>query len=77
MKNKSKQNRLKVTFCGIALFAATALSLMTGCQMPIGGQTLPSAYYLKDDVQYFPKGPEFKLQKEAEALRAARGVDGN
>jgi hypothetical protein len=67
-KNRNK-NWLKVAFCGIALCAATAL---TGCQMSVGGQTLPSAYYLKDDVQYFPKGPEFLLWREAEELRESR-----
>ena len=51
------------------------LGMTTGCQMSIGGQTLPSAYYLKDDIQYFPKGPEFKLQREADALRMARGEE--
>lgn len=39
-----------------------------GCQTTVGGQALPSAYYLKDDVQYFPAGPEFKLTKQVEAL---------
>lgn len=42
------------------------LALATGCQTTIGGQTLPSAYYLLDDVQYFPHGPEFVLTKEVE-----------
>lgn len=44
----------------------------TGCQVSIGGQTLPSAHYMTDDIQYFPKGPEFKLSREAAALKAAR-----
>jgi len=40
-----------------------------GClQTTIGGQTLPSAYYLDDDVQYFPKGPEQKLYRQIRAL---------
>jgi hypothetical protein len=40
-----------------------------GClQTNIGGQTLPSAYYLDDDVQYFPKGPETKLSNQIRAL---------
>ncbi|HEY0984677.1 MULTISPECIES: hypothetical protein [unclassified Schlesneria] len=40
-----------------------------GClQTTIGGQTLPSAYYLDDDVQYFPKGPEQKLSRQIRAL---------
>ena len=41
--------------------------LLTGCQSTVGGQTLPSAYYLRDDVQYFPAGPEFVLTKTVEA----------
>ncbi|MBN2578474.1 MAG: hypothetical protein JXB10_05735 [Pirellulales bacterium] len=42
----------------------------TGCQVDVGGQTLPSAYYLQDDVQYFPDGPEFPLAREAAAQKA-------
>jgi hypothetical protein len=44
---------------------------LTGCQVDVGGQTLPSAYYLTDDVQYYQEGPEFKLAREAAALKAA------
>ena len=59
-----------------ALLAGVALASvgLTGCQVDIGGQTLPSAYYLQDDIQYFPAGPEFKLSKEAAALKAATPV---
>lgn len=39
-----------------------------GCQATVGGQTLPSAYYLRDDVQFFPAGPEFKLSREVQAI---------
>jgi len=56
----------------LALFAGGLLSLCsTGCmlQTTIGGQTLPSAYYLRDDVQYFPAGPEFRLSNEVRALQ--------
>jgi len=42
----------------------------TGCQVDVGGQTLPSPYYLTDDVQYFAPGPEFKLAREAAAMKA-------
>ena len=42
--------------------------LLTGCQSTVGGQTLPSAYYLRDDVQYFPTGPEFKLTNTVQAM---------
>lgn len=49
----------------------TLISLTsTGCQVDVAGQTLPSPYYLTDDVQYFPAGPEFKLSNEAAAMKA-------
>jgi len=44
----------------------------TGCQVHTAGQTLPSPWYLYDDVQYFPAGPENKLANETAALKAAR-----
>ncbi len=51
----------------IALFLG--LSLTTGCQVDYAGQTLPSPSYLTDDVQYYAPGPEFKLAKEAAAMK--------
>jgi hypothetical protein len=48
---------------------------LTGCQVEVGGQVLPSAYYMQDDVQYFPPGPEFKLAREAAALKMAQEQD--
>ena len=55
---------------GLALFATAGLVLIsaTGCQTTIGGQTLPSAYFLTDDVQYFPAGSPDKLFQERRAL---------
>ena len=53
----------------LAVAALTAFSL-TGCQVDIGGQTLPSAYYHSDDVQYFAPGPEFILSREAAQMQA-------
>lgn len=49
---------------GVAL-ASTAL---TGCQTSVGGQTLPSASYLRDDVQFYPAGPEEQLANQKAAL---------
>lgn len=49
------------------LLGCTAL---TGCQVDIAGQTHPSPFYLTDDVQYYAPGPEFKLAREAAALKA-------
>ncbi|MEL6896081.1 MAG: hypothetical protein AAFP90_08270 [Planctomycetota bacterium] len=54
----------------IALLAIAGLFGCTGCQAVYNGQNLPSGYYLEDDVQYFEKGPEFKLSREAAALEA-------
>ncbi len=42
---------------------------LCGCQTNIGGQTLPSGYYLRDDVQYFPAGPEFLLPETQRAMK--------
>jgi hypothetical protein len=56
---------------GWLILATTAMTGLTGCQFNEGGQTLPSPYYLYDDVQFFPAGPEFKLSREAAALEAA------
>ena len=62
------------------LLAAVCTAASSGCQTHVGGQTLPSAYYLRDDVQFFPAGPEFQLQNQVdqiEAYNARRaGVDG-
>ena len=50
---------------------AAALSV-TGCQVDVGGQTLPSPHYMDDDIQYFPAGSEFKLSREAAAMQKAK-----
>ena len=47
----------------------TASFVSTGCQVEMAGQTLPSPYYLHDDVQYYAPGPEFKLAREAAAMK--------
>jgi hypothetical protein len=43
--------------------------LVTGCQVEMAGQTLPSPFYLTDDVQYYPPGPGFVLAREAAAQK--------
>jgi hypothetical protein len=45
-----------------------AAGSLQGCQTTIGGQTLPSATYLRDDVQFFPAGPEDKLFEQRRAI---------
>jgi len=56
----------RLIFAGLMMLASLAT---TGCQMDIAGQTLPSPWYLTDDVQYYAPGPEFKLAREAAALK--------
>jgi hypothetical protein len=52
-----------------AWLALPASLLLTGCQVDMAGQTLPSPYYLTDDVQYYAPGPGFKLAREAAAMQ--------
>lgn len=59
---------MTATICSLAI----ATTCLTGCQVQVGGQTLPSPYYLSDDVQYFAPGPEAKLSREAAAMKAYR-----
>lgn len=63
-----KNNSLKLSLA----IASVGMMAFTGCQVHIAGQTLPSPYYLEDDVQYFPAGPENKLANETAALKASR-----
>jgi hypothetical protein len=67
-------NRKKPTLGTWLVMSAGLLGIAvnTGCQVHVAGQTLPSPYYLTDDVQYFPAGPENKLANETAALKAAR-----
>ena len=67
--SKKRRRPLRLILAGVGLFVALG---SVGCQVDIGGQTLPSPYYMNDDVQYFQPGPEFKLAREAAALKAAR-----
>lgn len=69
MYSRINNQALSLVLCGAAMLSAVA---STGCQSSIAGQTLPSAYFLSDDVQYFAKGSEFKLAKEAAAQKEAR-----
>ncbi|XZE55703.1 hypothetical protein SH139x_001726 [Planctomycetaceae bacterium SH139] len=73
MNAKQNQNWLRTMV--LVAGAAVTCGGVTGCQVGVNGQTLPSPYYLEDDVQYFPGAGEFKLAREAAALRAARAEE--
>jgi len=53
--------------CGLGL-----AGIGTGCQSRIGGQTMPSGYYLNDDVQYYRPAPETPLFYTRRALEDYR-----
>ncbi len=64
----NKRCPVRMLLLGMGLLAGVGL---TGCQSDFGGQTLPSPYYMNDDVQYFPPGPQFKLRPRG---RCAAGL---
>jgi len=72
VRGAMKLNLLSPQAWLLLLGCAAICSSSVGCQTTIGGQTLPSAYYLKDDLQYFPPGPEFKLTRQVQALEEYR-----
>ena len=66
---RTGQSFSRLSFLLAVPLLATVL-IASGCQVNVGGQTLPSPFYLDDDVQYFAPGPEFPLSEEA----AAQGI---
>jgi hypothetical protein len=67
MRDSNKRQRpLLAGLVGLGLLAATC---GTGCQVDVGGQILPSPWYMGDDVQYFPSGSEFKHAEEAAVMK--------
>ena len=56
----------RVALLGVGLFGALG---SIGCQIEQSGMLLPSPRYLKDDVQYFAPGPDFKFANEEAALQ--------
>ncbi len=70
MSETKRSQAWKYALTGLLLAGGLAPSV--GCQVSVAGQTLPSPYYLYDDVQYFPAGPENKLANETAALKKAR-----
>ena len=70
--NRNKSNLVRSVWLATCLVLPAVLS--TGCQSDYAGQTLPSAYYLTDDVQYYAPGPGFKLAREAAAMEEQKAA---
>jgi hypothetical protein len=62
-------NNKRTLWQPVAALLCPAAMLLAGCQVEYAGQTLPSPYYLSDDIQYYAPGPEFKLAREAAAMQ--------
>ena len=75
MKNNFLASRSWLVVLGCAALCSAA----AGCQTTVGGQTLPSPNFLRDDLQYYPAGPEFKLSRQVQAMEEYKlrqqGVD--
>ena len=71
MKNAFSSNLDRARFGSLALIGLSMLA-NAGCQVHVAGQTLPSPYYLMDDIQYFPAGSENKLANEIATQKADR-----
>ncbi len=67
MDNTSSKKTRWVAWAAVCMLPV--LMMATGCQIDVSGQTLPSPYYLSDDVQYYAPGPGFKLAREAAAMK--------
>ncbi|MDO5553278.1 MAG: hypothetical protein Q4G68_05915 [Planctomycetia bacterium] len=63
------KNGTKLIFAALMMAGAAAL---VGCQLTQNGQTLPSPYYLENQIQYFPAGTEFQYQKEVDQMNKER-----
>lgn len=64
-----EEQAMKITRIWLTMLAISGLTIsLTGCQSSVGGQTMPSAFYLDDDVQFFPAGPEFKLSNQVQRI---------
>lgn len=71
--------RINLPSCraSLVLVAGAIISMASvGCQSTVGGQTLPSPDYLRDDVQFFPAGSEDLVPNLRERLDKYR-VDQN
>lgn len=68
MKSTRITSWSRAALCTLGLLAMAAV----GCQSTISGQTMPSAYYIYDDVQYHPAGQEDRLPNKKRALEQYR-----
>ena len=78
MMNVSPKSARTLAAAAVLCGGAAASLGLTGCQASMAGQTLPSPYYLRDDVQFFPAGPEFQFPNQVQAIEEyqLRGVGG-
>ena len=73
-----KTTAVRGLFAAAVIAGSAAPLALTGCQASMAGQTLPSPYYLRDDVQFFPAGPENQFPNQIQAIEEyqLRGIGG-
>ena len=72
-----KTNNCRRWTSSLLMLAALSAGGLTGCQSTVGGQNLPSGYYLLDDVQYFPAGPDYLLYNTERAYKQRQEDSGD
>lgn len=64
---------MKRSFCSLLILLSLPLLLLGAISSAQDQpEILPSPYYFPEDIAYFPKSPEFKLAREAAAMKAYR-----
>ncbi|GAB4134987.1 MAG: hypothetical protein Tsb009_00740 [Planctomycetaceae bacterium] len=68
MKRQHLKRWSRALLCTLGLLATASV----GCQSTVSGQTMPSAYYLRDDIQYFLAGQEDRYPEARRKLEQYR-----
>jgi hypothetical protein len=55
----------------VLFLSAASVFISGGCTVNSNGMQLPSGYYLKDKVEYYPQGPRYQFSEEATYLQNA------
>jgi hypothetical protein len=65
-------------FSFLVYFLATLpIFFLTGCTVNHHGMTMPNGTYLKDHVEYYPRGPRYQFSNEAMYLQSMQSAQEN
>jgi len=74
-RTKKTIGRWVLTIMGGTILLGAFSSI--GCTVHTNGMTLPSPHWTKQNVQYFPTGPQFPLTKEENMMKEAKAENTN